>query len=127
MLSPTELITHYSLDTHYITLKYTATKFLFISLNIFMVHVAGIEPTTFGLEGHCSSTELHALFFIHTSSLLNQKIDIIILAATYSHTSTRCTTISICRLNFCVRNGNRCTPTVLTTKTITSILSSLHT
>ena len=61
MLSPTELITHYSLGLHYITLKYTATKFLFISLNIFMVHVAGIEPTTFGLEGHCSSTELHVL------------------------------------------------------------------
>ena len=34
MLSPTELITHN------------------------MVPEAGIEPTTFGLEGHCSSTEL---------------------------------------------------------------------
>ena len=27
-----------------------------------MVPEAGIEPTTFGLEGHCSSTELLGLF-----------------------------------------------------------------
>ncbi len=29
-----------------------------------MVPEAGIEPTTFGLEGHCSSTELLGLFLI---------------------------------------------------------------
>ena len=47
MLSPTELITHYSLDTHYITLKYTATKFLFISLNIFMVPLSSTNHELF--------------------------------------------------------------------------------
>jgi hypothetical protein len=52
-----------------------------------------------------------------------KKINIKILAATYSHTSTRCTTISTSWLNFCVRNGNRCTSTVITTKSLISISS----
>ena len=29
-----------------------------------MVPEAGIEPTTFGLEGHCSSTELLGLMYL---------------------------------------------------------------
>ena len=125
-----------------------------------MVPEAGIEPTTFGLEGHCSSTELlghislslsryflvsrFVFFFLfmffnirflcleflllcsYTLDctllliFLHQKnLNIKILAATYSRTSMRCTTIGTSWLNFCVRNGNRCTSTVLTTKILT--------
>ncbi len=130
-----------------------------------MVPEAGIEPTTFGLEGHCSSAELlghislslsryilvsrfvffliysicslvyalfllsfyvssildsYALDFLFLCIFLHQKnLNIKILAATYSRTSMRCTTIGTSWLNFCVRNGNRCTSTVLTTKILT--------
>jgi hypothetical protein len=103
-----------------------------------MVPEAGIEPTTFGLEGHCSSAELlghislslflfvcsyRVLFFMFLQYyfiFLHQKnLNIKILAATYSRTSMRCTTIGTSWLNFCVRNGNRCTSTVLTTKILT--------
>ena len=45
--------------------------------------------------------------------------NIIVLATTYSHTSTRCTTIGTSWLNFCVRDGNRCTSAVIITKTLT--------
>gem|GEM_PF-1940535 len=99
MLSPTELITR--------------------GINQKMVLEAGIEPTTFGLEGHCSSAEL--LEHIKYTRHIHKKIDIKILAATYSCTSTRCTTISTSWLNFCVRDGNRCTSTVITTKSLISI------
>ena len=103
-----------------------------------MVPEAGIEPTTFGLEGHCSSAELLGhislslflfvfsyrvlffMFFQYYFIFLHQKnLNIKILAATYSRTSMRCTTIGTSWLNFCVRNGNRCTSTVLTTKILT--------
>ncbi len=168
MLSPTELITHsfvmYSI--YFFCLDCTLTFSLILSLLLSlvfsllifffwpchsklqrrMVPEAGIEPTTFGLEGHCSSAELlghislslsspisscflylyvvfffrflflfqYYLFFLHQKNL-----NIKILAATYSRTSMRCTTIGTSWLNFCVRYGNRCTSTVLTTKILT--------
>jgi len=87
-----------------------------------MVPEAGIEPTTFGLEGHCSSTELlgHIIFLLFfIPQIYKKNLNIKILAATYSRTSIRCTTIGTSWLNFCVRNGYRCTSAVLTTKILT--------
>ena len=60
--------------------------------------------------------------YILCTTVIYSKLNINVLAATYSHTSTRCTTIGTSWLNFCVRDGNRCTPTVITTKTLTSSL-----
>lgn len=77
-----------------------------------MVPKAGIEPTTFGLEGHCSSTELLGQIsaknlkgkgkskiykaitfsFFLFPSIINI-LDIKVLAATYSCTSGGWTTI----------------------------------
>ena len=56
----------------------------------------------------------------HWATQAIKKFEIMILAATYSYTSTRCTTIGTNWLNFCVRDGNRCTPAVITTKSLTS-------
>ena len=58
----------------------------------------------------------------HWATQAIKKFKIMILAATYSYTSTRCTTIGTNWLNFCVRDGNRCTPAVITTKILTSNL-----
>ena len=101
MLSPTELITH----------------LYFRRIN-------------FGARDRARTCDLRlrrALLFQLSYSCKNariilyiKKFDIKILAATYSNTSTRCTTISTSWLNFCVRDGNRCTSTVITTKSLIS-------
>jgi hypothetical protein len=70
MLSPTELITHnmYSKVFHLAMLDVTFLPIPDIhqssQVKVKMVPKAGIEPTTFGLEGHCSSTELLGHIFL---------------------------------------------------------------
>ena len=48
--------------------------------------------------------------------LSNWIISHFIPAATYSPTKRICSTISARGLNFCVRNGNRCDPSAITTR-----------
>ena len=57
--------------------------------------------------------------FMFIISLYHISFNIKVLATTYSLTSSGCNTIGTIWLNFCVRNGNRCTPNVVTTKNLT--------
>ena len=103
MLSPSELITHYCSQR-----KKNGTRDRARTCDLRLR-----RALLFQLSYSCEEYIL-ALQFIFS------KLNINVLAATYSHTSTRCTTIGTSWLNFCVRNGNRCTSTVITTKTLTS-------